>query len=87
MNAIHHCWYYLRCNALSQNILQLDGIGGKSADSFRQFVCCHLILIQHPAERLLIHRYFLHTGHFLCYTAAAADLNLINCYCSSENKC
>ena len=38
-----------------QHALQLDGVGGELADALGELVGGHLVLVQHPAERRLVH--------------------------------
>lgn len=47
---------------LTHKVLQLDCVSGKLSDALGQLLCCHGILIHHPAVRLLIEGDFLVSG-------------------------
>lgn len=48
------------------HILKFHGIRGKLSDSLCQLFCCHLILIQKPAEFLFVQRNFLNVKFCSC---------------------
>lgn len=48
------------------HVLEFHSIHSKLSDTLCQFICCHCIFIQKPAEFFLIQRHFLDVEFFRC---------------------